>query len=507
VGICRRPFRAFSLSVSAWGTRASQKALSCTFKRKTKGEVARVPGESFEQPVPNKEELFELVVESSIDFAIFSVDPNGFTTSWNVGAERLFGFAEDQMLGRSADVIFTPEDRAKAAPQKERSEARMNGRATDERWHQRRDGSRFWASGLMMPLRGKGAGFVKITRDRTEQHQASERLRENEQRFRLLATSIPQLVFLTRPDGDRTWPSPQWIEFTGLSFEASLGMGWLDAVHPDDREATQEAWREARFRGEYYIEHRVRRAVDGDYLWHQTRAKPLEGESAASSDWVGTMTDIDDLRGLQGRQHVLMAELQHRTRNLISVVQSIANQTIRSSSSLEAFGTQFGSRLRALSRVQSLLARVEDQFIDLHTLVNAELAAHSEDDLASSKIKIGGPAVTLPATAAQALGLALHELATNAIKYGALAQPGGKLEVRWELMATKPTPEVILEWRESGVAMPPSKSPDRKGYGSELIERALPYQLRAKTKLEFGSDGVRCAILVPVPPESVHGST
>jgi len=463
-----------------------------------------VLGKSLEQAVPNKEELFELLVESSIDFAIFTTDPDGLITSWNVGAERLFGYAEDQMLGHSADVIFTAADRAAAVPQKERSEASIHGRAADERWHQRKDGSRFWASGLMMPLRDRGAGFVKIARDRTEQHQAGERLRENEQRFRLLATSIPQLVFLTRPDGYRTWPSPQWIEYTGVGVEASLGLGWLEAVHPDDREATQDAWQEARSKGEYYVEHRVRREADGDYLWHQTRAKPLEGATAASSDWVGTMTDIDDLRGLQNRQHVLMAELQHRTRNVLSVVQSIANQTVRSSSSLEAFGMQFGSRLRALSRVQSLLARVEDRAIDLHALVTAELAAHSEEDVGSSKIKINGPAVALPPTAAQALGLALHELATNAVKYGALAQPTGKLEVRWELRAKKPTSEVALEWRESGVSIP-AGLPKRKGYGSELIERALPYQLRAKTRLEFGSDGVRCAIRVPVSGELIDG--
>ena len=213
------------------------------------------------------------------------------------------------------------------------------------------------------------------------------------------------------------------------------------------------------------------------------------------------MTDIDDLRGLQHRQHVLMAELQHRTRNLLSVVQSIANQTIRSSNSLEAFGARFGSRLRALSRVQSLLAEVEHQVIDLHALVTAELAAHSEGDLESSKITVVGPAVALPPTAAEALGLALHELATNAVKYGALAQPNGRLAVTWELKAENPTAEVALEWRESGVSMPSPGLPNRKGYGSELIERALPYQLSAKTKLEFGPDGVRCAILVPVPTE------
>jgi PAS domain S-box-containing protein len=355
----------------------------------------------------------------------------------------------------------------------------------------------------MMPLKSRGAGFVKITRDRTEQHQAGELLREQEQRFRLLATSIPQLVFLTRPDGNRTWPSPQWIAFTGLGFDASLGLGWLEAIHPDDREATQQAWQEALSKREYYIEHRVRRQADGEYVWHQTRAKPLRADSAASSDWVGTMTDIDDLRGLQSRQRLLMAELQHRTRNLLSVVQSIANHTIRCSSSLETFGTHFGSRLRALSRVQSLLARVEDQAIDLHALVTAELAAHRDEDVESSKIRVSGPTVALPPTAAQALGLALHELATNAVKYGALAQSTGKLEVTWNLKA-KPS-EIALEWRESGVSMPEVGSRKRKGYGSELIERALPYQLRAKTHLEFGPDGVRCAILVPVSGKSIDG--
>ena len=92
-----------------------------------------MPDKSFERATPSKEELFELVVESSTDFAILTMDRNGATTSWNVGAERLFGYAEVEMLGFSADAILTPEDRAAGAPAKERSEARANGRAADER--------------------------------------------------------------------------------------------------------------------------------------------------------------------------------------------------------------------------------------------------------------------------------------------------------------------------------------------------------------------------------------
>jgi PAS domain S-box-containing protein len=449
--------------------------------------------------VPGKEQLFELIVESSTDFAIFTTDADGATTSWNRGAERLFGYAERDILGLSADVIFTAEDRQAGEPEKERREALTKGRAIDERWHQRKDGSRFWASGLMMPLISEGGGYVKISRDRTEQHQAEQRVRDNEERFRLLATSIPQLVFRTMPDGSRTWGSPQWIEYTGLSLAESVGFGWMDAIHPEDREATHEGWRNALAQGEYHVEHRIRRHPDGEYRWHQTRAKPIERETASAGDWVGTMTDIHDLRGLKDRQGMLMAELQHRTRNLLAVVQSIARKTIRSSTSLEVFGIEFEDRLRALSRVQSLLARVDDHVLDLHALVSAELAAHQLQDMKADKIVIAGPAILLPAMSAQAMGLALHELATNAVKYGALAQPTGQLTIEWGVEYHGSVPTVALDWRESGVAMPQPVAAHRKGYGSELIERALPYQLQAKTKLEFGKDGVHCSIVVPIP--------
>ena len=349
-----------------------------------------------------------------------------------------------------------------------------------------------------MPLRNPEDGFVKITRDRTEQHHADEQLRRSEERFRLLATTIPQLVFRSAPDGMRSWASPQWCDFAGQSFEGSLGSGWLEAVHPEDRDRTLRAWQEAQVNGEYYLEHRVRRGTDGEYRWHQTRARPVNPGQGTSGDWVGTMTDIHDLRALKDRQQMLLAELQHRTRNLLAVIQSIARQTRATSASLEEFGPQFESRLRSLSRVQGLLSRADHGDIDLRTLAQAELEAHGDGALGSGKITIEGPPVELPPAAAQALGLALHELATNALKYGALAQPSGSLSVRWNVEEDGPKRRVALEWCESGVRIPDGGRPRRRGYGSELIERALPYQLRAKTKLEFGSDGVRCTVIAPI---------
>src|SRR5205085_112640 len=102
---------------------------------------------------------------------------------------------------------------------------------------------------------------------------------------------IPQLVFRSRGSGSRIWGSPQWEIFTGLSLEESVGYGWMDAIHVDDHAATREAWDRAQTTKEYYVEHRIKRQADGEYRWHQTRARPIAEESAAD-DWVGTSSDI-----------------------------------------------------------------------------------------------------------------------------------------------------------------------------------------------------------------------
>jgi PAS domain S-box-containing protein len=281
----------------------------------------------------DKGKLYEQIVESATGFAILTTDPAGLVTSWNSGAQRLTGYGRAEIMGRSADAIFIPEDRNSGVPDQERAKALAEGRAEDERWHFRKDGSHFWGSGLMMPLTDTGTGFVKIMRDLSDRHMTERRLRDSEAIFRSLATNIPQLVFQCRGTGERTWGSPQWIAFTGLTLDESLEFGWLDAVHPDDRETTVAAWRIAQESGEYLMEHRIRRAADGEYRWHQTRARSIAGSDETAGTWVGTSTDIHDMRSLQDRQIVLLAELQHRTRNLLAIVQSIARQTLRTSAS------------------------------------------------------------------------------------------------------------------------------------------------------------------------------
>jgi PAS domain S-box-containing protein len=441
---------------------------------------------------PTKDELFGCIVESAIGFAIFTMDLDGTVTSWNRGSQGLLGYTEEEIIGQTGDVIFTQDDRSQGMPELERATALGNGRAEDERWHVRKDGSRLWGSGLLMPLTGGFRGFVKIFRDMTEQHRAEHRVKQSEELFRVLATHIPQLVFKTLGNGHRTSGSPQWIEFTGFSLEDSIGFGWVGAIHADDREATLAAWAAAQATGEYVVEHRTFQRATGEYRWHQTRAKPvydIEGE------WVGTSADIHDLRGLQDRQKILLAELQHRTRNLLAMVQALARQTLRKSLSLSDFEKEYSERLSSVGRVQGLLAQTDHHSLQLQKLIESELLAHASGS-ETGRVQIEGPDLWIAGETAQTLALAIHELATNAVKYGALAHSSGRLKVMWRAVEGRP-PAVILDWQESGVAIA-LLEPRRKGYGSELIERALPYQLKAQTKLEFGSDGVKCQIVVPV---------
>ncbi|WP_340265909.1 sensor histidine kinase [Sphingobium mellinum] len=203
------------------------------------------------------------------------------------------------------------------------------------------------------------------------------------------------------------------------------------------------------------------------------------------------------------RQKVLVAELQHRTRNLLAVVRSMAEETMRGAADLNDFGQGFRDRLEALARVQALLSRLEErQRVTFDLLIRTELMSLGVIAGTDERVTLHGPDdVRLRSSTVQTLALALHELATNAAKYGALSQSAGHLAIRWQVAPMKDDAErwLHIDWQESGVVMPDRNSvPSGTGQGRALIERALPYQLQAKTIYDLGSDGVRCTISMPL---------
>ena len=329
-------------------------------------------------------------------------------------------------------------------------------------------------------------------------HASDTRLRLSERRLHTLISGMPQLVWRAQGAGGWTWASPQWAAFTGQDRAASLGWGWLEAVHPEDRARVREAWRLAESRGTLSIDHRILGRADRRYRWFQTRAAPVRGADGTIGEWLGTSTDIDEMRMLQDRQQVLLDELQHRTRNLMGVVSVLARRTAAASEDLDAFVASFDDRLAALSRANNLLSKMADgQRIAFDVLLRQELDALGVTDDAGICVALeGDPDIPLRSSTVQILALALHELGTNAVKYGALAGVAGRrLSVSWRIDATGTPRCLVVQWRESGV---PMDEPCGTGYGRELIERALPYQLGASTCYACTPDGVVCTIRLPV---------
>lgn len=448
--------------------------------------------------------LFERLAEG---FAVCTAvrDASGRMTDWrfvdmNPAWETIIGLGRTDIIGRTARAVI---------PYTESEWIGAFARAID-------DGAfnsfprpvcvaTRWYEGRAVPLDPER--FALLLFDTTERRRADGLLRDSERRFRTLTEGLPVLLWRSFSGGNWTWSSPQWMAFTGQSQAASLGQGWTDMVHPDDRDAAGRAWDVAAVSGLLDVDHRVRRASDGEYVWHQARSAPVRDHEGRVIEWLGTTTDVQTLKELQERQGALVGELQHRTRNLIAIVRSLADKTVRGSGSLHEFQERFRDRLAALARVQGLLSRTGGiRKITFDELLRTELSAHSATEHEASRVVLDGPdGVKLRSGTVQTLALALHELAANALRCGALAQPDAQLLVRWAIdpAGEEGRPQLRVEWRESGVQMPERTGPAADGYGRELIERALPYQIKASTTYELGADGVRCTITLPVSWTSV----
>lgn len=398
--------------------------------------------ERAEVALRQNQERQTLVLDAIVDYAIFTIDVDGIVTSWNEGARRVLGWG-DEMVGRPVDAIHTPEDRAAGAPQAEMRQAAGSGRAESQRWHMRRDGTRFWGSGLLMPLTADGRrGFVKVLRDRTGQRRAADALMRSEARFRSLSEAIPQLVWTAVGEGCWTWGSRQWVAYTGQADAASHGLGWLERVHPDDRDAFRAAWRTAQESGRLELDHRLRRA-DGEYRWFQTRALPVRDAEGAVVQWCGTCTDISDLKAIEAALRTardeaedanrtksrFLAAVSHDLRQpvqaanlFIGMAQScdlppdVADLVDRAAAALENLNGML-SGLLEVARLEAGIVRPEIRPFRLDGLLDrlrSEFGAQAQEARLSFTV---GPAPQRVASDPLLVELILRNLISNAIKY------------------------------------------------------------------------------------------
>ena len=343
--------------------------------------------------------------------------------------------------------------------------------------------------------------LVNVVADMTDravaEQRAAERSKELEAakaRFEALVQATAQIVWSATPTGEVAENSPTWRAFTGQSYDEWKGTGWLQAVHPEDRGRTQSAWREAvASAAPYIVEYRLRH-VSGVYRWTSARGVALKNSEGEVTAWVGMNEDIADRKLRDEHLQLVMRELSHRTKNLLAVIQSIASRTFRDDVAGAGSVQTFVDRLHGIAVSHDLLVRGEWSGASLEELVIAHLKPFGA--VPSSSVSIGGPPVILKPAVAQTIGLALHELATNAAKYGALGEGGGRLEVAWDTASNGTGSLLSLNWRETPAAR--AQPSQAAGFGRMLLEQIVASSMNGRSTYRIGEEGVAWRLTVPL---------
>mgnify|MGYP000376695165 CR=1 FL=1 len=425
---------------------------------------------------------FSAILAHSFD-AIVSKDLSGNIHSWNPAAERVFGWSAAEVIGRPIDIII-PEDRA-------REEASIRERIRAGEVVSKFETVRVHKRGSLVPVQitvspvinaaGVVVGASKIAHDITYLVEARNRLSESDDQFRLLANSIPQLAWMADNEGSIFWYNDRWFEYTGSTIEDMQGWGWTRVHHPDHVERVKIRIQRSWDTGEEWEDTFPLRGRDGEYRWFLSRAMPLRGRDGRVSRWFGTNTDITDQRRNQQQIEMLMEEVNHRAKNMISVIQALVSRTAG-----RDFGESLAARLRAVGRNQDLLVSRNWGGASLGDLIESQLASVS--DLVGSRVRVSGQLdFTLSPSAAETIGLAIHELATNATKYGALSNENGEVRITCSVQGDREQGRLLIEWMESGG--PPVIAPLRTGFGTVMIGRSPKMSLNAEVELGFPREG------------------
>lgn len=208
-------------------------------------------------------------------------------------------------------------------------------------------------------------------------------------------------------------------------------------------------------------------------------------------------------RNTDDERAALLAELQHRVRNMLWLTRTIARRSAESSESLEDYVAHLDGRLGAMARVQNTVIRDPRAGLDLWSLITDELASVQAYD--PTRARLAGPTVLLHARAAEPLALALHELTTNALKYGALSTPTGRIAVTWRRAERRGGPILVIDWAETGVRIDQNED-RRRGFGWVVLEEMLAYQLEAEAQLAFSPDGLTCRLVLPLTERIVQSA-
>ncbi len=310
--------------------------------------------------------------------------------------------------------------------------------------------------------------------------------------LRRLSDALPHMAWSATGDGRPDYYNAQWYGFTGLARGTRDEAAWRAVVHPDDQPALAEAWSRSVASGTAYeLEYRLRRA-DGSWRWVLARALPVRDEAGAVVRWVGTCTDIDDARRAAELNRLLSHELGHRIKNLFSVVDGLIQHSAKSRPQLAPVAADLRERIGALARAHDYIRPRENDGGDrsLQEVLAQILRPYPAYD--QGRIKIGGDDVAIAVAAGTPLALAVHELATNAAKYGALVGETGMLN----LTVHSDGETVVLTWSEQSPDFT-GAPPGAEGFGTGMIDLAIGRQLGGSVVREWRATGLQATLSLP----------
>ncbi len=435
--------------------------------------------------------LFASLVEHSFD-AIVSKDLQGIVQSWNRGAENLLGWSLAEIVGKSIRMII-PEDRLS-----EEEDVLERIRAGEivpkfETIRQHKSGKPVPLAITVSPLRdssGRVVGASKIAHDISETLQIRAKLEDSERQFRNLANSIPQLAWMADENGAIFWYNDRWYEYTGTNLDQVHGWGWTAVHHPDHVERVKARIQQSWDTGEEWEDTFPLRGRDGEYRWFLSRAKPILDQQGRIWRWFGTNTDVTAQREHEDQIQLLMGEVSHRAKNMITIIQALVSRTAD-----KRYAESLSQRLLALGRNQDMLAQRRWKGVPVGDLMTSQLAMVA--DLLGTRIRLTGRLdLMLAPSAAEVIGLAIHELTTNAVKYGALAATSGTVRIDCSVVDEVQSGTFGLTWQE--FCDVPISKPARTGFGTVMVDRNPRFALGADIDLSYPATGIVWRLTAPL---------
>jgi PAS domain S-box-containing protein len=426
------------------------------------------------------------------------VDRNGSILRVNDSFARMLGYSCEELKKKTFQDVTHPDDLAANLSVLNRT---LSGEASSyciEKRYLRQDGGFVWAN-LTVGCVRKGDGsvdyFLSVVQDITERKRAEARLAERNAQLDLAhrAARVGSYTFDIPTRNMRIARASAAIY--GLS-HSTMEIGaeqWFARVHRDDMQRVRAehiaAFKERRH--ELINEFRFVRP-GGEVRWIEARSLIDYDGSGRAKRMTGVYIDVTERRKAEDHKSLLVAELDHRVKNILACVAAVAQHSRERSTSTEEFLEVLNGRINALANTHALLSRSRWEGVGLEELVKSELAFCTKEE----STLIEGPKVELAAEATQPVAMVLHELATNAAKYGALSNGRGRLSVRWRLPSRgRARGKLVLEWRETGG--PSVVVPNASGYGTSVIRDLIPYELGGEVDYQLGGDGARCRLEIP----------